>query len=204
MHAATFVALCALHGQGPVAVRLPQLAAVKPLAVVAAAAANASGGSHASALRPRARASASVARQRSTPSCDRTCRRCATLNRQLMLPTPLRTSVNATAEIVVSQCRHGLGWLEGARASIESRGLFLARTTVYTKCGRYEKLVALPVLRGAEIVQLPNVGRCDHAYAHHLARRYTSLADMVLFIKDSTFDVRGRTRARARARCESA
>ena len=35
-------------------------------------------------------------------------------------------------------------------------------------------------------VGLPNVGRCDHTYLRHILRRYNSLADTTLFLKDTT------------------
>ena len=35
------------------------------------------------------------------------------------------------------------------------------------------------------VVELPNVGRCDHTYAYHMAEKFRDLADATIFIKDS-------------------
>lgn len=147
----------------------------------AMAAAPAAGSSHGFATHP-------LSAHRAPSTCDRTCRRCADLDQQLVLPTPLRASANLTAEIVVSHCRHGLAWIPSARDGVEQLGMALSRLTVYTKCGAYDELRADPHLAGAEIHALANFGRCDHVWSFHLAHRYDTLADIVLFVKDSTFD----------------
>ncbi|KAJ1641207.1 hypothetical protein T492DRAFT_150326 [Pavlovales sp. CCMP2436] len=124
-------------------------------------------------------------------NCAHTCARCHGLDRQLaVLPgrgSPA-TQRNRTAEIVVSHCRHDLRWLANARAAVEAAGLVLARVTVVTKCGRLGEVAKLPELRGARIITAKNWGRCDHVWALHLANEYARLADVVLFVKDSTFD----------------
>lgn len=35
---------------------------------------------------------------------------------------------------------------------------------------------------------LPNVGKCDHTYAHHIAKHYDALADWTVFTPDHPFD----------------
>jgi len=35
-------------------------------------------------------------------------------------------------------------------------------------------------------LDVPNVGRCDHTYLHHVVRQYADLADLTLFVKDTT------------------
>ena len=56
---------------------------------------------------------------------------------------------------------------------------------VYSKCGRPVE-DAPP---GSLVRTLPNVGRCDHTFAHHLALQSTAKApptsDLVLFAKDT-------------------
>ena len=45
---------------------------------------------------------------------------------------------------------------------------------------------ALERVASVEAIPLPNVGRCDHAYATHAVRRRDDLADATLFLKDTT------------------
>jgi hypothetical protein len=42
-----------------------------------------------------------------------------------------------------------------------------------------------PVLGDVIYKKLPNVGRCDHTYIHHIIEHYNNLADSTLFIKGS-------------------
>lgn len=191
MRAAIWAALALLAASwraatGELSAAVPALGAVALHGALATppAASNVNG-SASNAPAPQA---AAAANSTAAAWCDRSCRRCADLDQQLVLPAPLRATANATAEIVVSHCRHALGWIPSARRGIEQLQMALTRITVYTKCGKHDELRALPALRGAHIVSLPNVGRCDHVWAYHLAQRYEVLADLVLFVKDSTFD----------------
>ena len=94
-----------------------------------------------------------------------------------------------TAEIVVAHCTHDVArWLPGVRSALTALALALQRVTIYSKCGRADALARAPELRSAQVVRLPNVGRCDGTYAHHLARHYETLAGLVLLVKDSTWD----------------
>ena len=107
--------------------------------------------------------------------------------------TPLSaTTAQATGrrptsvEIVVSHCRFRIRWLANVRADLEACGYAVrAPIYVYSKCGKTD--VGAPP--GAVVVRLPNVGRCDHTYAHHLAEARTTAtrgdADVILFLKDS-------------------
>jgi len=45
---------------------------------------------------------------------------------------------------------------------------------------------ALTTVAAVKVVQLPNVGRCDHAYATHVVGHRDDLADATLFLKDTT------------------
>lgn len=87
--------------------------------------------------------------------------------------------------IVVSHCRFRIRWLANVRAELEACGFAVrAPIHVYSKCGKAD--VGAPP--GAIVARLPNVGRCDHTYAHHLAESAGTTvgdADVVLFLKDS-------------------
>ena len=86
------------------------------------------------------------------------------------------------AEFVVSHCGYDLGWLADAMAELRACGIDVRRTTVYSKCGRPPRNAP----NGSILETLPNVGRCDHAYAMHAARRYDRLEPLVFFLKDSS------------------
>jgi hypothetical protein len=73
-------------------------------------------------------------------------------------PTP-----PATAEFVVAHCSYDLGWLDGFAEALRACAVDVREIYVYSKCGRAP--VGAP--NGSIATTLPNVGRCDHAYAHH-------------------------------------
>lgn len=43
-----------------------------------------------------------------------------------------------------------------------------------------------PPARLVSVGRLPNVGRCDHTYLHHIVQNYHSLGNVTLFLKDTT------------------
>lgn len=123
------------------------------------------------------------------PPCDEACPACEPFARAVL---PVRITEEPerllTAEIAVAQCAYPLAFLERVTADVERRGggLRLVRVTVYSKCGQTPTVPSLHGTGATVRVQtLPNVGRCDHTWAHHLAAHYASLADVVLLIKDS-------------------
>jgi len=86
--------------------------------------------------------------------------------------------------LVVSHCDKPLGWIWD---QFLPPGIVLNRVVIYSKCGK--EVIGAP--DDAEIVILPNVGRCDHTYAYHLARNgqaslnKNQLNEIVLFMKDN-------------------
>ena len=84
--------------------------------------------------------------------------------------------------VVVSHCLHPLNWLKKflkfrRRSTIHS-------ITIYSKCN--QTVVGAPAY--AKVIRLPNVGRCDHSYAHWIKENYkqtSSSPDAVVFLKDS-------------------
>ena len=82
--------------------------------------------------------------------------------------------------IVISHCAQALDWFNDATSDLDVRSV-----TVYSKCGK--PVVGAPA--NAHIIQLPNVGRCDHSFAYHMntlggAKRMES-ESVVLFVKDT-------------------
>ena len=84
--------------------------------------------------------------------------------------------------VVISHCTHSLRWMRPHLRAMRADAL---EVFVYSKCGRPVE-DAPP---GSLVRTLPNVGRCDHTFAHHLALQSTAKApptsDLVLFAKDT-------------------
>lgn len=126
------------------------------------------------------------------PPCEEDCPACEPFARAVL---PVRVTEQpaeylTTAEIAISQCSYPLDFLPQVVADIEGRNgrLHLTRITAYLKCGQTPAVPVLPASSATMHVQrLPNVGRCDHTWAHHFAENYATLADVVLLLKDSHF-----------------
>ncbi|KAG8469766.1 hypothetical protein KFE25_006221 [Diacronema lutheri] len=130
-------------------------------------------------------------------SCTPECAGCAPVvrRRSTLPPSPdgrRDAAPLSTAELAISHCAQRLHWLPRVTHAVRDSQLQLKRVTVYLKCGdgafsfpRSERTSLRGLLR---TINLPNVGRCDHSWAHHLARFHESLADVILFVKDSTFN----------------
>lgn len=64
--------------------------------------------------------------------------------------------------VVVSYCKGDLSWLNK-----ELSGLDVTNIYIYSKCGH--EVQGFPMTSKVKVKVLPNVGRCDHTYAHFLA-----------------------------------
>jgi len=87
---------------------------------------------------------------------------------------------NLSVSLVVSHCDKDLGWIETF-----TKGHRIANVTVISKCGQQPK----PLPKGATLIELPNVGRCDHTYAYWMSRlmpELSNLEDIVFFLKDNS------------------
>jgi len=123
------------------------------------------------------------------------------LTPSLTSSTVARFSVSRV-ELVVAYCSASLKELALDMALIQADPhLKLNRVTIYSKCGvtvneelsEMARQTATPV----RLIHLPNVGRCDHTYAHHLATHYDTFddTDVIVFVKDSHIaHSRGRTK----------
>jgi hypothetical protein len=104
-----------------------------------------------------------------------------------ILPIHLQQNSRLNIELVVSHCNLPLNWIfEWASPFVFSN------ITIISKCN--ETVVGAPL--AANIIRLPNVGRCDHSYAHHINRNYNRYHNdhvhsnddddaFVVFLKDS-------------------
>lgn len=91
------------------------------------------------------------------------------------------------AGMVVAHCEQDLNWLEDEIERLEDcpGGAIDVRSVhIYSKCGK--EPVGAP--SWASIIYLPNIGRCDHSYAYHLALTpSTKLQNLTIFLKDSYY-----------------
>ncbi len=92
-------------------------------------------------------------------------------------------------DLVVSHCDLPIDWIFEWAAPLEFRNI-----TIFSKCGK--PVVGAPKI--AEIVRIDNVGRCDHTYAHYMAKYHSDSedegskrSDLVLFLKDNDNSHRG-------------
>lgn len=83
--------------------------------------------------------------------------------------------------LVVSHCLHDVTWLN--EFILDARSL-IKEIVIVSKCGK-------PV-EGAppntKIINLPNVGRCDHSYLHYICNAYNSSDfsnEVIVFLKDN-------------------
>ena len=89
----------------------------------------------------------------------------------------VRYAGNQDIEVVVSRYNEDLRWLQKP----EFDGV---RITVYNKGPKEPNTYG----RRCKVINLPNVGRCDHTYLHHIISNYGNLADVTVFLPASCFD----------------
>jgi hypothetical protein len=109
--------------------------------------------------------------------------RCAqpTMKRPSTVSAASEVVIAQHAEVVIAHCSMDLAWLRHGLGRLEAQGAILVRrVSVYSKCGK-------PVINASadwEVHELPNVGRNDHTYAHHIATSHGCLQPTVFFFKD--------------------
>lgn len=89
------------------------------------------------------------------------------------------TDLDLEIHMIISHCKSPLDWLEDF-----TKGFAIKSLHIVTKCGH--PIVGAPDM--ANIIELPNVGRCDHTYAWYISHILPSLAlypdSVVVFMKD--------------------
>jgi len=80
-----------------------------------------------------------------------------------------------TVDLVIARYNEHLDWLD------KYKNVSFNQVFVYNK-GKSE--VVCP-LKNTVYITLPNVGRCDHTYIHHIIKNYDTLADVTIFAKGS-------------------
>lgn len=91
-------------------------------------------------------------------------------------------------DIVIARYNEDLDWLCNELTRIISNSNVNTSIYIYNK-GNNEispKVIdCFDKVANLHVIQLPNVGRCDHTYLHHIIQNYTSLADVTVFIPAS-------------------
>lgn len=98
-------------------------------------------------------------------------------------------SAKKTVDIVIARYNEDLDWLceDSVMNTITNSSL---KTSIYI----YNKGINNVTPKFMEcygtivdlyIIQLPNVGRCDHTYLHHIVKNYHNLADVTVFLPAS-------------------
>jgi hypothetical protein len=84
-------------------------------------------------------------------------------------PTALQS--NQTCDFVVSAYKEDLDWLQQLPSAW--------RVVIYSKHEATKQ----------NAISLPNKGRCDHTYVHHILANYTRLPNVTIFATGSTFTI---------------
>jgi hypothetical protein len=98
--------------------------------------------------------------------------------------------------VVVSYCETGLDWLlPYLNETMNNLPLTVFDVSIISKCGK--GVSGIDTLKNAiqkvDILQMPNVGRCDHTYAYWIQTNYHSFIEqqdqggVVLFLKDNNY-----------------
>lgn len=81
-----------------------------------------------------------------------------------------------TVDLVIARYKEDLGWL----SNYKDKGF--RRIIIYSKGGPMECPLTASTCK---VVELPNVGFCDHTYLHHIVHQYNDLADITVFLPGS-------------------
>lgn len=86
-----------------------------------------------------------------------------------------------STDLVVALYRDSLDWVRPLQGGV--------RVFVYNKC-EDDRSDVFGALRpeGVLVERLPNVGSCDHSFAHHIVERWDELADWTVFSVDGPHD----------------
>jgi len=86
---------------------------------------------------------------------------------------------NMSKHLVISRFNEDLGWMN--RLPVEEFDMIF----IYNK-GPDNLTITKNVAH--QVIQLPNIGKCDHTYVHHIITNYNNLGDVTLFLPGSCDD----------------
>ena len=100
---------------------------------------------------------------------------------------------SSAADIVLAHCKKNISWLEEAVPELLFSGLKIGKIHVYSMCGIDAKRYLGSKFHkenSVEVSKLPNRGRNDMAFTHHIVSNFNRLKEIefVLFLKDSMVD----------------
>lgn len=96
---------------------------------------------------------------------------------------PLPKSAPRSVEVVIA--RYNEPEIEKLFAKIPLE----YKITIYNKGPKDNLVIPDDQINRTHVMELPNVGRCDHTYLHHIVKNYDSkLADVTIFIVASALD----------------
>lgn len=114
----------------------------------------------------------------------------STLLHHSVHPTNIRREILSKirkVSLVISHCDHPLAWVRKFTSGYED---LIQHVWVFSKCG--QNVTDAP--ENAELLTLPNVGRCDHTYAYWINNYYyntskpiASTHEIVVFMKDTDY-----------------
>ena len=127
--------------------------------------------------------------------CEAECWVCRTLwrtagasSKQPRALPPADWPAVASVGVVVAYCGGDLSWLTDYAKELATWALVMPTVTIYSKCAKESTARALfnaSDFLSPTIISLPNTGRNDHTYAHHMSTHYHSLQDVMIFVKDT-------------------
>lgn len=87
---------------------------------------------------------------------------------------------STTVDLVIARYKENLDWLKAVDISR------FRRVIIYNKDDAVFKFESPTAKGNVQIVKLPNVGRCDHTYLHHIIENYdNNLATITVFLPGS-------------------
>ena len=89
---------------------------------------------------------------------------------------------NLNLTLVISHCNESMTWMQDYLKDFPIKNI-----TIYSKCNA---TLQYAIASGSNIIRLPNVGRCDHSYAHWMKNMDPTHAknnNLVLFFKASRY-----------------
>ena len=121
----------------------------------------------------------------------------------------LSKTQNTKLSIVISHCNSPVGWIASYMENVKFE---IEDITIVSKCGE-EEVVGVDILeksfgKNITIQRLPNIGRCDHTYAHWIQENYDRVQkellasaagneneedsnnDLIFFVKDNNHAIR--------------
>lgn len=95
--------------------------------------------------------------------------------------------------LVISHCDKPLHWIYDKFIRTRWDQAKIQSITIYSKCGN--PIVGAPDHPNLKVIALPNVGRCDHSYAHWMATDFQTINErqdketVVMFVKDNGYQL---------------